>query len=211
MRLGLLTALLTLTMAAVAVGVPRDPDPYYDCPYVDFEGARFHGVLSEQGPLPPVAESRGIAQQPYCAADIPPRDAEVFAFEGVSPLLGLSLNHERVSFVRDGTLPQLPGHPLHSAIYGSRRSPMRFRERCNHRKSFRAKLLDASNMLAGVLVRKARGRKLRATVDAKTHVRGGRRIAGQPVFRRRERFRLYTEVCGPRGYRELYARKLRRR
>jgi hypothetical protein len=188
----------------------RPPDPYYDCPYVFRGEVMFRGTLAEQarvvrGAL--VGTARQPSCHPYPQSD---RIVPVYRLGDASPRLVLvGENAERSVYLRLGSLPQLPRHPAHRVIYGARSRPdLRAGLRCGAARRVSGRLVD--EVAGGGPLELRRGqRTVRVEVEARTTVRGGRRIAGQPVLRRGDRLSGSVRTCRAGSFRRVIASRLR--
>ena len=191
--------------AGASAQEPRPADPLYDCPWIFRRDVIFHGVLAERAPIQRGAPS-GRARQPSCNP-YPKGDriVPVFRLGRSSPLLALlGEGTARVVYVRRGTFPQLPDHPAHRVIHGSRRAPdARAGLLCGRPRSISGRVRDEVTSGAGLVVGSTT-----VTVDARTRVSGGRRIAGQPEARRGDGATATVRTCRAGGFGRVVATRL---
>jgi hypothetical protein len=101
----------------------------------------------------------GEGEIPDCEAGgrcAPPDESvQVFSLEGVDPSVAVAARDG--VYLAPGTLPALPDHPLHDAVYGSRARPS-YRERCGEPFVFTGEMEEASGNLRVDLADPAPGR-----------------------------------------------------
>ena len=111
--------------------------------------------------------------------DVP---VELLRIRGVSTKLAVTRPDQPGVFLAPGTFPQLPRHPLHTALHGSRRAPDATEDRsCGPRTRHRGVLLATPPAGGEIALTTSAGLDLPVIVDARTRFRGARRVAGQPV------------------------------
>jgi hypothetical protein len=124
-----------------------------------------------------------------------PRLVALRAIAGVDPAVAVAVDGDpRTAYLAPGYFPQLPGHPLHAAIYGSADRPLEtLGRRCTSVAAFAGRALGSD---PGALVaRSPNGRRTTVLLDVRTRVRGpGRR--GLPHVAAGERVRITAVRCG---------------
>ena len=139
--------------------------------------------------------------------DVP---VELQRIRGVSPKLAVARPGQPGVFLAPGTFPQLPGHPLHRVLYGSRTAPDAMRDRtCGppHRVTGYLPYTPAAG--GGMTLRTATGIDVPVVIDARTRVRGARRAAGQPIVAGGDALAVVGRRCSDPYERPLVAMRVR--
>ncbi len=185
-------AVLLAAALVPAAQEQRPADPYYDCSYIFRGTAIFHGTLAERAPIvrgDPAGTARQPSCNPYPKSD---RTIPVFRLGEASPQVVLvDEDPGRSLYVRGGTFPELPDHPAHDLIFGRPDWPdERAGLSCGRARTIRGRLSKHPRSGVPLVIR---GQEL--TIDARTRVRGGRRVAGQLLLRRGDRVAATVRTC----------------
>ena len=189
-------------------------------------GVNFHGAFYQY------AETRnGIAQgaaldggiMPGCddtvvlgpegqRLDQPEPDVpiELQRIRGVSPKLAVVRPGQPGVFLAPGTFPELPRHPLHGALYGSRAAPDAMRDRdCGPPHRVTGFLPYTPGAGSAMTLRTAAGTDVPVVVEARTRLRGARRVAGQPTVGGGDALAVIGRRCADAYDRPLVAMRIR--
>ena len=177
MRPALLLALLALVALAGAASGP--PARGACAAAVSWRGADYAG-WAVRAPLP-VGPDLGAGTAPACRDTIvvgraprpvtAPRPVALRAIAGVAPSLAVAVDGDRrTAYLASGTLPQLPSHPLHRAIYGRDDRPLETRGRdCAPAPAARGRV-RGGGPIGEIALAPGAGPPVRALVDARTRV-----------------------------------------
>lgn len=143
-----LQALVAVTVTLGATGILATAALGTSCAEaVEWDGVRYVSV----GPVrdaPEPGAALGEGEIPDCEAGgrcAPPGESvEVVRLKGVDPSVAVGARNG--VYLAPGTLPELPDHPLHDAVYGSRTSPS-YRERCGEPFVFTGEVGEAAGSL----------------------------------------------------------------
>ena len=211
----------TATIAASALAGPPDTALGSCAPGVNFDEAFYQHAETRKG----VARGAGLhgGVLPGCddtvvlgpqgqRLDHPEPDVpvELRRIRGVSPRLAVAIPGQPGVFLAPGTFPELPGHPLHKALYGPRDAPDATMDRdCGppHRVTGYLPFTPGPGGL--MTLRTAEGLDVPVVVDANTRFRGARRVARQPVVSGGDALAVVGRRCADTFERPLVARRIR--
>lgn len=141
------------------------------------------------------------------APDVP---VELQRIRGVSAKLAVVLPGQPGVFLAPGTFPELPGHPLHKALYGSRTAPDAMADRdCGPPHRVTGYLPYTPGPGGHMTLRTADGIDVPVAVDANTRFRGARRMARQPVVSGGDALAVVGRRCADAFARPLVAQRIR--
>ncbi|HXV58533.1 MAG TPA: hypothetical protein VD704_11745 [Gaiellaceae bacterium] len=189
--------------ALLATGVLATPALGDQCPVeIVWEDVRYELApvrFDAPEPGPPV----GDATVPRCPSGgrcaPPEKTVTAYRVAGVPPTAALvAPGHEDGVFLAHGTFAELPGHPLHEAVYGTATNPD-YARRCSERVVFHGVVdqvaplrVEAEVPDAGVLVEDGRAF---LSVDAGTRIEGFDR-AGIPTLAPGDEVFVRARLCG---------------
>ncbi len=132
------------------------------------------------------------------------------AISGVPTVLALARPEEpRAAYLAPGSLPQLPSHPLHKAIYGRRRPVSARRADCLAPRTVSAVVTGSQSGTGPLAVQTPGGRTIGVAVERGTRVRGARRAGGHPYLRPGDRVSITGPRCGSGWSSVLVADRIR--
>jgi hypothetical protein len=216
---------IVLLSALAAASVPALQDPHdaaASCvAAIKFDGALYVHAPTQAPVVTDVAVPGGVV--PGCDDTVvlgpngeplgepePDLPIDLRRVRGVPVALAVAQPGLSGVFLAPGTLPELPGHPLHRQLYGSRSEPNARRGgACGPRHVVRVSLPETPAQGSWMSAVTAAGTDVPVTVDSGTVVRGARKLAGHPVLRQGDRLRIVGQRCGEPGTRPLVARRLR--
>lgn len=139
--------------------------------------------------------------------DVP---VELQRIRGVSAKLAVVRPGQPGVFLAPGTFPELPGHPLHKALYGPRTAPDATTDRaCGARHRVSGYLPYTPGAGGPMTLRTAEGLDVPIVVDAHTRFRGARRVARQPVVTGGDALAVVGRRCADAFAQPLVARRIR--
>ena len=139
--------------------------------------------------------------------DVP---VELQRIRGVSPKLAVARPGQPGVFLAPGTFPQLPRHPLHGTLYGSRRAPDAMKDRvCGAPHRVTGFLPYTPGAGSTMTLRTAQGIDVPVVIDAGTRIRGARRVAGQPTVAGGDALSVVGRRCADTYERPLVAQRVR--
>ena len=144
--------------------------------------------------------------------DEPPRatPVELRRLRGVPARLAVSQAGLPGVFLAPGTFPQLPRHPLHRALYRSRRAPDETQRRtCGPPHVVRGALSVVPFAGSWMTIETAAGTAVPVVADAGTRIRRARSIAAQPVLGAGDALRVVGRRCAGDGEQPLVALRIR--
>jgi hypothetical protein len=212
----LLVAIATSALAGTA------PDAIASCsPGITFQDAFYQHAETKKGLAQGANLHGGVL--PGCddvvvlgpdgqRLDSPPPDVpvELQRIRGVSPKLAVTRPDQPGVFLAPGTFPELPGHPLHKALFGSRSMPDAMRDRtCGPPHRVRGVLPFTPGAIGRITVATPSGVQVDVLVDAGTRFRGARRIAGQPSVAKGDALTVVGRRCADTYERPLVATRIR--
>lgn len=129
---------------------------------------------------------------------------------GVSARLAVVLPGQPGVFLAPGTFPELPGHPLHASLYGPRGAPRAMKGRdCGPPHRVTGYLPFTPGAGSVMTLRTADGVDVPVVVDARTRLRGARRVARQPVVAGGDALAVVGRRCADSFERPLVAQRIR--
>lgn len=135
---------------------------------------------------------------------------ELRAIAGVPTVLALARPGEpRSAYLAPGSLPQLPSHPLHRAIYGRRHPVSARRADCLAPRTVTAVVGGAQTGIGPLAVQTRGGRTIGVAVERGTRVRGARRAGRHPYLRAGDRVTITGPRCGTGWSSVLVADRIR--
>ena len=140
----------------------------------------------------------------------PDTPVELQRIRGVPARLAVVRPGQPGVFLAPGTFPELPGHPLHKALYGSRDAPAATKDRvCGppHRVTGYLPFTPAAG--SAMTLRTAEGLDVPVVVDARTRFRGAQRVARQPVVSGGDALAVVGRRCADAFERPLVAQRIR--
>ena len=203
---------LALLVGAVPPAARPEPAAAICVAGIEWRGVLYERVQVRRAALPQPGARFGTGRVPGCndVLSLPPepdRSTPLRRLGRVPPTLGFFA--DGAGWAAPGFFPELPGHPLHRALYGSRPGVPNFtrRARCRRLGRYRGRVAGVSAG-RGLTIVRGRARR-RVKLDALSLVRGFQR-AGHPYVQPNDSLELSGWSCASRSEgRYLLARRIR--